>query len=162
MIPRRSFPNRAALGLALAALATLAGRAHPAAAADLAPYAVSPGYAALPPSPCLQLEQSFSEALRSIRLTARLFRSQDRAFHRLKRIRANDGFSGPDISLNTAMTAEQIDVATKVTEVSISVAHARQWSCFSAARLNRIDNEASRINQQIAQKAFWIDPRTFY
>jgi hypothetical protein len=153
-----SFPSRHALGLLLAASA---GVTQPM-AADLAPYAASPAYAVAPPSPCWQFEQAFSEALRSIRETARLFRSQERTFHRLKRIRANDGFVGPDISLNAVMTAEQIDVATKVTEVSISVAHARQWSCLSPARLNRIDNEASRINQEVGQRAFWIDPRTFW
>jgi hypothetical protein len=148
--------------LGLWAIVLILGATHEAVAADLRPYAPSPAYAVAAPSPCWQFEQAFSEALGSIRETARLFRSQDRTFHRLKRIRANDGFVGPDISLNAVMTAEQIDVATKVTEVSISVAHARQWSCLSPARLNRIDYEASRINQEVGQRAFWIDPRTFW
>jgi hypothetical protein len=131
-------------------------------AADLGAYAPSPAYVVAEPSPCWQFEQSFSAALYSIRETARVFRSHDREFHRLKRIRANDGFVGPDISLNAAMTAEQIDVATKATEVSIAVAKAREWGCVAAARLNRIENEAARIKQEVAEKEFWIDPRTFW
>ena len=52
--------------------------------------------------------------------------------------------------LNVAMTAEQIDVATGATEVSISVEKARQWGCFAPTRLNRIENEAPRIKQEVA------------
>jgi len=147
--------------LALWALASIAGVAQNAAAADLGPYTPPPAVVTEPNS-CLQFEQSFSSALGSIRETARLFRSQDREFHRLKRIRANDGFAGPDISLNAAMTTEQIDVDTKATEVSISVEKARQWGCFAPARLNRIENEAYRIKQEVGERTFWIDPRTFW
>ncbi|MBV9568317.1 MAG: hypothetical protein JO172_09275 [Hyphomicrobiales bacterium] len=140
----------------------LLGSARIAVAADLGPYAPAPEYVVGEPSPCWQFEQSFTTALGSIRDTARLFRVQDREFHRLKRIRANDGVVGPDISLNTVMTAEQIDVSTKATEVSISVDKARQWGCFPLARLNRIQNEAARIKQAVGERAFWIDPRTFW
>ncbi|MBV9053119.1 MAG: hypothetical protein JO196_12020 [Hyphomicrobiales bacterium] len=133
-----------------------------AAAADLGPYAPAPQYTVAEPSPCWEFEQSFSSALGSIRETARLFRSQDREFHRLKRIRENDGYVGPDISLNAVMNAEQIDVSTKATEVSISVDKARQWGCFPPARLNRIQNEAARIKQTVGERAFWTDPRTFW
>jgi hypothetical protein len=148
--------------LGLWAIALTLGTAHEALAADLGAYAPAPGYVAAEPSPCWQFEQSFSAALQSIRETARVFRSHDREFHRLKRIRANDGFVGPDISLNAAMTAEQIDVATGATVVSVSVAKARQWGCFAPTRLNRIENEAARIKQEVAEKEFWIDPRTFW
>jgi hypothetical protein len=148
--------------LGLCALAMILGATDQAVAADLRPYAPSPGYGVAETSPCLQLEQSFSAALTSIREAARVFRSHDREFHRLKRIRANDGFVGPDISVNAAMTAEQIDVATGATEVSISVEKARQWGCFAPTRLNRIENEAARIKQEVADKEFWIDPRTFW
>ncbi len=148
--------------LGFCAMALTLGTAAEAVAADLGPYAPPPAYVVAEPSPCWQFEQSFSAALSSIRETARVFRSQDREFHRLKRIRANDGFVGPDISLNAAMTAEQIDVATKATEVSISVEKARQWGCFASARLNRIENEAARFKQEVAYKAFWIDPHTFW
>ena len=48
------------------------------------------------------------------------------------------------------------------TVVSISVAKARQWGCFPPTRLNRIENEAARIKQEVAEKEFWIDPRTFW
>ena len=147
--------------LGFCAIASIPGMSAEAVAADLGPY-VSPAYVVAEPSPCWQFEQSFSAALYSIRATARVFRSHDRQFHRLKRIRANDGFVGPDISLNAAMTAEQIDVATKATEVSLSVAKARQWGCFPPARLNRIENEAALIKQEVAEKEFWIDPRTLW
>jgi hypothetical protein len=148
--------------LGLCALAVILSATDEAVAADLGPYAPSPAYAVTEASPCWQFEQSFSAALASIRETARVFRSHDREFHRLKRIRANDGFVGPDISVNAAMTAEQIDVATGATEVSISVEKARQWGCFAPTRLNRIENEAARIKQEVAEKEFWIDPRTFW
>src|ERR1700731_2799078 len=135
--------------LGLCALAVILSATDEAVAADLGPYAPSPAYAVTEASPCWQFEQSFSAALNSIRETARVFRSHDREFHRLKRIRANDGFVGPDISLNVAMTAEQIDVANGATLVSISVAKARQWGCFAPTRLNRIENEAARIKQEV-------------
>src|SRR5580700_6005195 len=157
MIHRSSLPSC----LGLCALVMILGATDKAVAADLGPYA-SPGFGVTETSPCLQLEQSFSAALTSIREAARVFRSHDREFHRLKRIRANDGFVGPDISVNAAMTAEQIDVATGATEVSISVEKARQWGCFAPTRLNRIENEAARIKQEVAEKEFWIDPRTFW
>jgi hypothetical protein len=152
------FPRRACL----AALATLlAGVADRATAADLGPYHAAPSYYALSPSPCLEYQHAYLDALYSIRQTARLFRSQDMTFHRLKRIRANDGFVGRDITLNAVMSAEQIDVAVKATQVAIFVARARRLSCTSAARLNEIDNEASRINRGIAEAAIWIDPQSF-
>jgi hypothetical protein len=110
----------------------------------------------------LEYEQSFSAALQSIRETARLFRSQNMAFHRLKRVRENDGYSGPDIHLNEVMTTEQIDVALKATQVSLAVDGARRLNCFSPVRLNQIENEASRIKQEVAEKAIWIDPRTYW
>jgi hypothetical protein len=50
---------------------------------------------------------------------------------------------------------------SKATQVSISVASARRLHCLSAGRLNLIDNEASRINHEVAEDAIWIDPRTF-
>ncbi|MBV9751101.1 MAG: hypothetical protein JO188_01140 [Hyphomicrobiales bacterium] len=148
--------------LTFVALAGMGAAPHFAAAADLGPYLPAPQYAVAEPSPCWEFEQSFSSALGSIRETARLFRSQDREFHRLKRIRENDGYVGPDISLNAVMSAEQIDVSTKATEVSISVDKARQWGCFPPARLNRIQNEAARIKQTVGERAFWTDPRTFW
>ena len=162
MIHRNAFVHWARSCLGLWAIGLLLAAFHGALAADLGAYAPAPPYAVAEPSPCWQFEQSFTTALGSIRDTARLFRVQDREFHRLKRIRANDGVVGPDISLNTVMTAEQIDVSTKATEVSISVDKARQWGCFPLARLNRIQNEAARIKQAVGERAFWIDPRTFW
>jgi hypothetical protein len=90
-----------------------------------------------------------------------VFRAHERSFHRLKRVRANDGFTGPDIALNAVMSAEQVDVATGATEVAISVQQARRLGCFSPARLNEIENEASRIKLEIAEETIWIDPVTF-
>jgi hypothetical protein len=146
----------AALGLALAGVAATS----PAAAADLGPYGAS-HYSALPPSPCEIYAQSYNGALRSMRQTAGLFRHQEGEFHRLKRRRNNDGFAGPDIALNAVMSAEQIDVANWAAEVAISVEHARLDGCYSRARLNEIDNAASRLKLEIAEETIWIDPVTF-
>jgi hypothetical protein len=142
-------------------IAALAGGGR-AMAADLGPYGAAPRYYAPPPSPCLIYQQAFNDGLRSIRQTARLYRSHYATFHRLKRGRHNDGFTGPDIALNQAMTAEQIDVAVEATQVAKAVAHARQLRCFSAARLNEIDNAATRFNHEIAEDTIWFDPRSFY
>jgi len=158
MTHRRGFMSSLGIG----ALAFAVSATAPTLGADLGPYTPPPAYTVVEPSPCLQFEQSFSTALGSIRETARVFRAHDREFHRLKRVRANDGFVGPDIALNAAMTAEQIDVDTKAAQVSISVEKARQWGCFAPARLNRIENEAARFKQEVGEKAFWIDPRTFW
>ncbi|SEE75414.1 hypothetical protein SAMN05519104_7354 [Rhizobiales bacterium GAS188] len=147
-----SISHRAVLGLALATLAAFAAGTGPTAAADLGAYGASP---------CAIYAQSFNGALRSIRQTARVFRAHERSFHRLKRVRANDGFTGPDIALNAVMSAEQVDVATGATEVAISVQQARRLGCFSPARLNEIENEASRIKLEIAEETIWIDPVTF-
>jgi hypothetical protein len=125
------------------------------------PQAPAPYYA-LPPGPCLDYERSFTEALRSARATAASFRGQVRTFHYLKRRRENDGFVGPDITLNAQLSAEQVDVSYKVEQVMVSVQQARRLNCFSPIRLNLIDNEASRINHEIAQDQLWIDPRTYW
>jgi hypothetical protein len=151
----------------LAALIGVAVISIPAMAADLgyhpAPRPPAPAvYYAPPPSACLDYEQSFTGALHSARETARLFRSQLRTFHSLKRRPENDGFVGPDISLNAQLVAEQVDVSYKVEQVMVSVQRARLLNCFSPVRLNLIDNEASRINHEIAQDMLWIDPRTYY
>jgi hypothetical protein len=158
---QRTPSQRAVLGFALATLCAFAVGTGPAAAADLGPYGAPRAYYALPPSPCVIFAQSYSDALRSIRQTASLFRRQESRFHRLKRARNNDGFSGPDIALNAVMSAEQIDVATRATEVAISVAHARRLGCSSPGRLNEIDNAASRIKLEIADETIWIDRRTY-
>jgi hypothetical protein len=149
------------LAAALATVFGIAGAADRARPADLGPYGTAPAYSALAPSPCLQYQRAYADALHSMRQTARLFRSQERRFHRLKRVRDNDGFAGPDIALNALMSAEQIDVAVKTTEVAMLVEHARRLGCPSAARLNEIDNEASRIHREVADAAIWIDPLTF-
>ncbi|MFI5014194.1 MAG: hypothetical protein ACHQAY_17795 [Hyphomicrobiales bacterium] len=161
MSPHTRFPLLGTASIALAILA-FSGEADRAIAADLGQYGATPSYSGLPPSPCALFEQSFDEALRSIRGTARLYRSQWSQFHRLKRVRNNDGFAGPDITLNAVMSAEQRDVAIKATQVSISVASARRLHCSSAGRLNAIDNAASRINHEIAEDAIWVDPRSFW
>jgi len=154
-------PHRTALWAAIAVCAATFGLAEGAKAADLGPYGAAPRYAALPPSPCEILRHTFDDALHSMRRTAKLFRGEDARFHRLKRVRANDGFVGPDITLNQEMTADQIDVATQATVVAKSVWEARRFGCLSQVRLNLIDNEASRIKEEIAETAIWIDPRTF-
>jgi hypothetical protein len=119
-------------------------------------------YYAAPPAPCFGYEQTFTGALHSARETARLFRSQLRTFHYLKRRPENNGFVGPDITLNAQLSAEQVDVSYKVEQVMEAVLAARRLNCFSPVRLNLIDNEASRINHSIAQDMLWIDPRTFW
>jgi hypothetical protein len=161
MSPHYGYSLRGGVAFALAILAAFSWGADRAMAADLGPYGATASYSALPPSPCYLYEQSYEEALHSIRYTARLYHSQWNQFHRLKRARRNDGFTGPDIALNAMMSAEQRDVAIRATQVSISVAYARRLHCFSAERLNLIDNEASRINHEVAEDAIWIDPRTF-
>jgi len=148
---------------AIIGVGALSGRAD---AADLgyspAPRPAPAVYYAPPPSPCFGYEQTFTGALHSARETARLFRSQLRTFHYLKRKRMNDGFVGPDITLNAQLSAEQVDVSYKVEQVMVAVLAARRLNCFSPVRLNLIDNEASRINHNIAQDMLWIDPRTFW
>jgi hypothetical protein len=145
------------------AIAMLAGLCAPAPAADLSPYKAAPRYYALPaPSPpCVEYRRIYTDALYSARQVARLFRRHDREFLRLKRTRRNDGFDGPDIRVNAVMSSEQIDAAVLTTRVEIFVAKARQLSCASPARLNQIDNEASRLDREIAQAAIWIDPQSF-
>jgi hypothetical protein len=82
-------------------------------------------------------------------------------FHRLKRKRLNDGFEGPDISLNAEMTHEQIEVAFKVTEIAKTVTKARRLACATPARLNLVENEAVRIRLEVAEAVLWVDPRTY-
>jgi len=159
-LSRRAASRCAALGLALAMLAgTIA--AGPAAAADLGPYAAPPEYSALPPSPCALYAQSYEAALRAMRQTAGLFHRQKAEFLRLKRRRNNDGFVGPDITLNSVMTAEQIDVAHWYAEVETSVHHARIDGCTPRVRLNEVENAASRLKQEVAQVTIWVDPITY-
>jgi len=143
----------------LAGFATLYGTAH---AADLGVFKGPPRTAVvLPPSPCAEYRAIYTQALQSARQVARVFRRDDRVFHRLKRRRMNDGFDGPDIRINAGMTREQLEAATLTTRVEIFVAKARQLACAPPASLNRIDNEAARLHREIVQAAFWIDPQTF-
>ena len=154
------YPRLAALCLALASLG-LAAPGDRAGAADLGYHEAPRSYVVVAPSPCVEYRHIYTDALYSARQIARLFRRHDREFHRLKRFRANDGFDGPDIRLNATMSGEQIDVAVLTTRVAIFVAKARQLSCAAPARLNLIDNEASRLHREIAETSIWIDPQSF-
>ena len=130
-------------------------------AADLGPYPAPRQYVIVTPSPCELYRSVYTEAIDSIRRTARQFRRNEVIFLRLKRRRMNNGFDGPDIELNAELTDEQIDVAVKAAQVAIFVARARRLSCASPAALNRIDNEAARFRQEVANTSIWIDPRSF-
>lgn len=130
------------------------------AAADLGVYVAPTPYAG-PPSPCVQYEGMAHDALSALRQSARLYHRQVEVFHRLKWQHVNDGFTGPDISLNAEMTLVQIDVETQAVHVTTSVAEARRLRCAPLYRLNLLDNEASRLRHSVVEDAIWIDPLTF-
>ena len=156
-----SFRNLAASCIA-AGLIALAGLTSAARAADLGPYGAQPSYEPVPVSPCAEYGRIYSDALRTARQIAAVFLHHDREFHRLKRYRANDGFDGPDIRVNRAMTREQIDVAELTARVEIYVHKARQLGCAAPVRLNQIDNAAARLSRSIAEAGFWVDPQSYY
>lgn len=113
------------------------------------------------PSPCEEYRRIYTDALFSARRIAALFHRDDRQFLRLKRRRTNDGFDGPDMRVNVALTGEQIEAAVLTTRVQIFVAKARQLHCSAPAGLNRVDNEAANINRSVAQATLWVDPITY-